>query len=138
MGYRVVDRNRYSKNYSFVRAPKVTRIEDPVFEPLPLPPSEAKLVANGLWIGGVNNGMPNGYYNNGTNVNVPDGNWFDNQNFGIVNGYYVNGILQNHKSTLGINMSTNLQEEISYINSSLPMQLTGNEQLTISNNLEEI
>jgi hypothetical protein len=138
MGYRVIDRNRYAKNYSYVRAPKVTRVEDPVYEPPLVPPSEVKLVANGLWIGGVNTGLPNGYYDNGTDVGVPDGNWCENQNQGIPNGYYVNGDLQNHKSTLGIRMSSNLQEEISYINTSLPMDLGRSQTLILSNNLEDI
>lgn len=116
MAYKAIDKNRYVKNYSYVRAPKVVGIEDPDLTPNPPEPPVLPFVNNGLWVGGVNNGLPNGYYINGTNIGVPDGNWLNNSNQGKPSGYYVEGMQQNHKSTLGLNLPAYFSQEVSYIN----------------------
>lgn len=142
MAYKAIDKNRYVKNYSYVRAPKIIGIEDPDLTPNPSKPLILPFVENGLWVGGVNNGLPNGYYVGGSNVGVPDGNWLDNNNQGIPNGYYEEGTLQNHLSTLGLKLSNNFNEEVSHINKHDSMLLTNTQyiasKLGLSSNLSGI
>lgn len=142
MAYKSIDKNRYVKNYSYVRAPKVIGIEDPDLTPNPPAAPVLPFVNNGLWIGGVNNGLPNGYYVTGTRVGVPDGHWNNDVNQGIPNGYYEEGTLQNHLSTLGLKLSNDLNEEVSYINQHDSMLLSSEQhdasKLVVSSNLSGI
>lgn len=142
MAYKAIDKNRYVKNYSYVRAPKVIGIESPDLTPNPPAIVTLPFVDNGLWIGGVNNGLPNGYYVLGNKTEVPDGDWKNNINQGIPNGYYEEGTLRNHLSTLGLKLSNNFNEEVSHINKHDSMLLTSTHynasKLGLSSNLSGI
>ncbi len=144
MAYKAIDKNRYVKNYSYVRAPKVIGIESPdlTLSPSKIATLTLPFVDNGLWIGGVNNGLPNGYYIFGTKTEVPDGDWKNDINQGIPNGYYEEGTLQNHLSTLGLKLSNNFNEEVSHINKHDSMLLTSTQyiasKLGLSSNLSDI
>jgi hypothetical protein len=53
--------------------------------------SSMHAVDDGLWLGGINTGIPNGYYKKGFKEQIKDGLWSENKFIGNPDGFYSRG-----------------------------------------------